>query len=199
MIACIYAMSDRGVIGIALTCQASFSDAERQGDSQRAIDNPLTCQGALCNRSERQAGSWHAVATDLVHRSSTTVQNRELCKENLKSTYATLSRTHKNLAKSINELLLNNENLSNTYENSCCSGEVEVDLGIKRNVIETSKHDNRKKIETRRTNERAHILHKWNGNQCTINTATEMLALWCKISEIFCPSRRKCMQILVIL
>ena len=41
-----------------MTCQGALCNRrERQGDSPRVIDNPLTCQGALCNQSERQGDS----------------------------------------------------------------------------------------------------------------------------------------------
>ena len=36
-----------------LTRQGALSESARQGDSYRVIDNPLTCQGALCSRSKR--------------------------------------------------------------------------------------------------------------------------------------------------
>ena len=58
-------------IGTALTCQASISDAQRRGDS-------------LC-----------AIATDLVHGSSTTVQNRDL-----------FIRTYGKLSENYNKLLI---------------------------------------------------------------------------------------------
>ena len=67
------------VIDNPLTCQGALCNrrirSERQGDSPRVIDNPLTRQGALCNRRERQGDSQCAVDTDLDHESITTVQN----------------------------------------------------------------------------------------------------------------------------
>jgi hypothetical protein len=73
------------VIANRLTCQRALCNRrERQGDSQRVIANRLTCQRALCNRRKRQGGSQRVnTVTDLVHGSSTTVQNRVQCKENL--------------------------------------------------------------------------------------------------------------------
>ena len=48
-------MEKKEVIGNPLTRQGALCNrSERQGDSPRVIDNPLTCQGALCNRSKRQ-------------------------------------------------------------------------------------------------------------------------------------------------
>ncbi len=44
--------------GNPLTRQGALCNrSERRGDSPRVIDNPLTCQGALCNRRERQGDS----------------------------------------------------------------------------------------------------------------------------------------------
>jgi hypothetical protein len=71
------------VIANRLTCQRALCNRrERQGDRPRVIANRLTCQRALCNRRKRQGGSPRVTLTDLVHRSSTTVQNRAQCKEN---------------------------------------------------------------------------------------------------------------------
>ena len=64
------------VIANRLTCQRALRNRrERQGDSPRVIANRLTCQRALCNRRKRQGGSQRVTVTDLVHGSSTTVQN----------------------------------------------------------------------------------------------------------------------------
>ena len=51
-------MEKKEVIGNPLTRQGALCNrSERRGDSPRVIDNPLTCQGALCNRSKRQGDS----------------------------------------------------------------------------------------------------------------------------------------------
>ncbi len=51
-------MERKEVIGNPLTRQGALCNrSERRGDSPRVIDNPLTCQGALCNRRERQGDS----------------------------------------------------------------------------------------------------------------------------------------------
>ena len=71
------------VIANRLTCQRALCNRrERQGDSPRVIANRLTCQRVLCNRRKRQGGIQRVTVTDLVHGSSTTVQNRVQCKEN---------------------------------------------------------------------------------------------------------------------
>ena len=71
-----------------LTCQRALcNQGKRQGDSQRVIDTRFTCQRALCNRGKRQGDSQRVIATDLVHGSSTTVENRVQLREKLLRTY----------------------------------------------------------------------------------------------------------------
>ncbi len=72
------------VIDNRLTCQRALCNrGKRQGDSPRVIDNRFTCQRALCNRGKRQGDDPRVIATDLVHGSSTTVQNRVQLREKL--------------------------------------------------------------------------------------------------------------------
>ena len=105
------------VIVNRLTCQRALPNGrERQGDSPHVIANRLTCQRALCNRRKRQGGSQRVTVTDLVHGSSTTVQNRVQCKENS-------TRSNKNLSISklintaINVKLLKSKVTLNAREN----------------------------------------------------------------------------------
>ena len=59
-----------------LTCQRALCNrGKRQGDSPRVIDNRLTCQRALRNRGKRQGDDQRVIDTDLVHRSSKIVFN----------------------------------------------------------------------------------------------------------------------------
>ena len=70
------------------TCQRALCNrGKRQGDGQRAIENRFTCQRALCNRGKRQGDGQRAIDTDLVHGSSTTVQNRVQLREELMGNY----------------------------------------------------------------------------------------------------------------
>ena len=94
------------VIATRFTCQRALCNrGKRQGDSQRVIVTRFTCQRALCNRGKRQGDSPRVIATDLVHGSSTWVQNRVQLKEKL-------SRSHEKLL----ELMSNYENLSETVK-----------------------------------------------------------------------------------
>ncbi len=86
------------VIDNHLTCQRALCNrGKRHGDSPRVIDNRLTCQRALCNRGKRQGDDPRVIATDLVHGSSTTVQNRVQLREKFMSNYENLSETMKAL------------------------------------------------------------------------------------------------------
>jgi hypothetical protein len=123
-----------------LTRQRAVFKSKRRGESQRAIDNRLTCQRALCNRGKRQGDSPRVIDTDLVHGSSTTLQNRVQLREKLSRTYQ----------ESIENLLETIENLSETsvtlYDRqlpkcatlACsCMHESQGDLGNKSKVNET--------------------------------------------------------------
>ena len=94
------------VITTHFTCQRALCNrGKRQGDSQRVIATRFTCQRALCNRGKRQGDSPRVIDTDLVHGSSTWVQNRVQLKEKL-------LRSHEKLL----ELMSNYENLSETVK-----------------------------------------------------------------------------------
>ncbi len=81
----------RCAIDNRFTCQRALRNrAKRQADSQRVFDNRFTCQRALCNRGKRQGDGQRAIDTDLVHGSSTTVQNRFQLTEKLMRTYENL-------------------------------------------------------------------------------------------------------------
>ena len=129
------------VIANRLTCQRALCNRrERQGDSPRAIANRLTCQRALCNRRKRQGGSQRVTVTDLVHGSSTTVQNRVQCKENSTRSNENLSiskliKTAINTA--INVKLLKSKVTLNTCENVKVTHETQGDLGNESKVNET--------------------------------------------------------------
>ncbi len=83
------------VIDNRLTCQRALCNrGKRQGDSQRVIDNRFTCQRALCNRGKRQGDGQRVIATDLVHGSSTTVQNRVQLREKFMRTYEKLFNSY---------------------------------------------------------------------------------------------------------
>ena len=79
------------VIATRFTCQRALCNrGKRQGDSQRVIATRFTCQRALCNRGKWQGDSQRVIDTDLVHGSSTKVQNRVQFKVNLTRTYEKL-------------------------------------------------------------------------------------------------------------
>ena len=70
------------VIATRFTCQRALCNrGKRQGDSPRVIDTRFTCQRALCNRGKQQGDSQRVIDTDLVHGSSTWVQNRVQLRE----------------------------------------------------------------------------------------------------------------------
>ena len=139
------------VIATRFTCQRALCNrGKRQGDSQRVIATRFTCQRALCNRGKRQGDSQRVIDTELVHGSSTWVQNRVQLKEKQ-------SRSHEKLL----ELMSNYENLSETVKALCyvrqsirlCSetqiyiSDTEDDLGNKSKVNTTYNlrtYDNRK-------------------------------------------------------
>ena len=138
-------------IATRFTCQRALCNrGKRQGDSPRVIATRFTCQRALCNRGKRQGDSQRVIDTDLVHGSSTWVQNRVQLKEKQ-------SRSHEKLL----ELMSNYENLSETVKALCyvresirlCSetqidiSDTEDDLGNKSKVNTTYNlrtYDNRK-------------------------------------------------------
>jgi hypothetical protein len=119
-----------------LTRQSSLFKRERQGDSPRVIANRLTCQRTLCNRRKRQGGSQRVTVTDLVHGSSTTVQNRVQCKE-----FSTRSNDNLSISKlikaAINVKLLKSKVTLNTCENVKVTHETQGDLGNESKVNET--------------------------------------------------------------
>ncbi len=121
------------------TCQRALCNrGKRQGDGQRAIDNRFTCQRALCNRGKRQGDGQRAIDTDLVHGSSTTVQNRVQLREKLMRTYEKLltpMSNYENLSKTIQTLY---EKQLHLCETLMCIDERSGDLGnIKSKVNET--------------------------------------------------------------
>ena len=71
----------------------AFCKSERLGDNRRTIGTALTCQVSISD-VERQGDSPRAIATDLVHGSSTTVQNRDL----FIRTYGKLSENYAKLS-----------------------------------------------------------------------------------------------------
>ena len=120
-----------------MTCQRALCNRrKRQEGSQRATANRLTCQRALCNRRKRQGGSQRATVTDLVHRSSTTGQNRVQCKENHTRSYENLSKLIKTAINTV-KLLNSNVKVLNTCENMKMTDEAQRDLGNKSKVNET--------------------------------------------------------------
>jgi hypothetical protein len=125
------------VIVNRLTCQRALRNRrERQGDSPRVIANRLTCQRALCNRRKRQGGSQRVTVTDLVHGSSTTVQNRVQCKENSTRSNENLSIS-KLINTAINVKLLKSKVTLNARENVKVTHQTEGDLGNESKVNET--------------------------------------------------------------
>ena len=125
------------VIVNRLTCQRALRNRrERQGDSPRVIANRLTCQRALCNRRKRQGGSQRVTVTDLVHGSSTTVQNRVQCKENSTRSNENLSIS-KLINTAINVKLLKSKVTFNARENVKVTHQTEGDLGNESKVNET--------------------------------------------------------------
>jgi endonuclease/exonuclease/phosphatase (EEP) superfamily protein YafD len=65
------------IAGNPLTSRGAFFKSKRLADSLRAIATVLTCQARISD-AQRQGGRLRPIATDLVHGSSTMVQNREL-------------------------------------------------------------------------------------------------------------------------
>ena len=129
--------------GNLLTRQRALFKSTRRGDSRSAIATRFTCQRALYNRGKRQGDSPRAVDTDLVHGSSTKVQNRVQLRENLSRTYEKLSRTYEKLLS----LMTNHVNLSQTmisvylkvlriYETNVDVDDILGDLGNKSKVDE---------------------------------------------------------------
>ncbi len=88
-------MEKKEVIGNPLTRQGALCNrSERRGDSPRVIDNPLTCQGALCNRSRRQGDDQRAVATDHEYNHGSSTSTVQKC-DYLKQSYQILLVTQK--------------------------------------------------------------------------------------------------------
>ena len=121
---------DPRVIDNRLTCQRALCNrGKRQGDSPRVIDNRFTCQRALCNRGKRQGDDPRVIATDLVHGSSTTVQNRVQLREKFMRTYdklLTLMSNYENLLETMKALYAKQMCL---YETLVCACEIACDLG----------------------------------------------------------------------
>ncbi len=121
---------DPRVIDNRLTCQRALCNrGKRQGDSPRVIDNRFTCQRALCNRGKRQGDDPRVIATDLVHGSSTTVQNRVQLREKFMRTYdklLTLMSNYENLSETMKALYAKQMCL---YETLVCACEIACDLG----------------------------------------------------------------------
>ena len=88
------------------TSRALFKSKRRE-DSRCDIVNRFTCRRALCNRGKRQGDGPRAIDTDLVHGSSTTVQNRVQLREKLLRTYGkllALMSNYENLPRTIKTL-----------------------------------------------------------------------------------------------
>ncbi len=121
---------DPRVIDNRLTCQRALCNrGKRQGDSPRVIDNRFTCQRALCNRGKRQGDGQRVIATDLVHGSSTTVQNRVQLREKLMRTYEkllTLMSNYENLSETMKALYAKQMCFCETL---VCVYEIAGDLG----------------------------------------------------------------------
>ena len=120
------------VIATRFTCQRALCNrGKRQGDIPRVIDTRFTCQRALCDRGKRQGDSQRVIATrftchrgkqqgdsqrvidtDLVHGSSTWVQNRVQLRESSEN----LTRSYEKLL----ELMSNCDNLSETVKALLC-------------------------------------------------------------------------------
>jgi hypothetical protein len=156
------------VIANRLTCQRALCNRrERQGDNPRVIANRLTCQRALCNRRKRQGGSQRVTVTDLVHGSSTTVQNRVQCKE-----FSTRSNDNLSISKlikaAINVKLLKSKVTLNTCENVKVTHETQGDLGNESKVNETcySETCHNPSTETKKQNSTA--LPKFNNTHASI-------------------------------
>ena len=117
-----------------LTCQRALCNrGKRQGDSPHVIDIRLTCQQALLNRGKRQGDDQRVIDTDLVHGSSTTVQNRVQLREKLSRTY---QESIKNLSET--SVTLYDKQLA-TCATLVCVHESQGDFGnIKSKVNETS-------------------------------------------------------------
>ena len=156
------------VIANRLTCQRALCNRrERQGDSQRVIANRLTCQRALCNRRKRQGGSQRVnTVTDLVHGSSTTVQNRVQCKENL--SVSKLIKTAINTAITV-KLLKSKVTLLNSCENLEVTHETQHDLGnIKSKVNETCYFETCHNLSTETMNQNSTALPKCNNTYASV-------------------------------
>ena len=77
-----------------LTRQRVLFKSKRRGGSPRVIDNPLTCQGALCNRSKRQGDDQRAVATDHEYNHGSSMSTVQEC-DYLNQSYQILLVTQK--------------------------------------------------------------------------------------------------------
>ncbi len=108
-------MEKKEVIGNPLTRQGALCNrSERRGDSPRVIDNPLTCQGALCNRRERQGDDQHAIATDHKYNHGSITSTVQKC-DYLKQSFQIL--THQKLFNAYQMLFNAYERLFNAlYE-----------------------------------------------------------------------------------
>ena len=107
------------VIDTRFTCQRALCNrGKRQGDIPRVIDTRFTCQRALCNRGKRQGDSQRVIDTDLVHGSSTWVQNRVQLRESSEN----LTRSYEKLL----ELMSNYDNLSETVKALCYVNELRL-------------------------------------------------------------------------
>ena len=155
------------VIANRLTCQRALRNRrERQGDSPCVIANRLTCQRALCNRRKRQGGSQRVTVTDLVHGSSTTMQNRVQCKENL--SVSKLIKTAINTAITV-KLLKSKVTLLNSCENLKMTHETQHDLGnIKSKVNDTCYFETCHNLSTETMNQNSTALRKCNSTYASI-------------------------------
>ena len=101
-----------------LTRQRALCKSKRRGDSLRVIATRFTCQRALCNRGKPQGDRQRVIDTDLVHASSTSVQNRVLLRESSEN----LTRSYEKLL----ELMSNYDNLSETVKALCYVNELRL-------------------------------------------------------------------------
>ena len=122
-----------------LTRQRALFKSKRRGDSSFAIATRFTCQRALCNRGKRQGDSQRVIDTDLVHGSSTTVQNRVQLNENLTRSYEKLlaiMNKYVNLCETMKGFYVK-ELIRILCENNISGGNSERDLGNESKVNRT--------------------------------------------------------------
>ena len=101
-----------------LTRQGDSYRSERRGDGQRVVDNPLTCQGALCNRSKRRGDGQRVVDNSLLARDLYVIEEKGKEIANVLSTQTSFTGPPQRW-KIVNKLKLNQmliKCLSNAYQ-----------------------------------------------------------------------------------